>query len=53
MRGSGAVVSTNDGEEEKRWWKLLNCVTGGLESEQRFSDLDGQHQKRLENIPRS
>lgn len=52
MRGSRTVVSTNDGVEEKRS-KLLNCVTGCFESEQKVSDLDGRYQKRLENITKS
>lgn len=52
MRGSGAVFSTSDGAEEKRS-KLLNCVTGRFESEQRFSDFGGQYQETLENINKS
>lgn len=49
MRGSGAGISTNDGVEEKRS-KLLNCVTGCFESEQRFSGFGEQYHKGLENI---
>lgn len=52
MRGPRTVVSANDGVEEKRS-KLLNCVTSCFELEQKVSDLDGQYQKRIENITKS
>lgn len=52
IKGSGAVVSSNDGAEEKRS-QVLNFVTGCFESEQEVSDFDGHYQKRLENTPRS
>lgn len=42
MRGSGAVVSTSDGVEEKKV-KVLNCVRGCFELGQKVSDFDGQN----------
>lgn len=52
IRVSKAVVSSNDGAEEKRS-QLLNFVTGCFEPGQKGSDFDGQYQKRQKNITKS